>query len=117
MRLVVRDVPPSPNQVLGRHWRTKAGVKNKWIMLIRSQILPSWKAWKRKERVKITLCHSRFYDKDNAYAACKPVLDAMKQWNLIWDDRPQYLDLAVEQEKCPHKQRHTIIEMGFSDGG
>lgn len=83
-------------------------------MLIRSQIIPVPMNIKQKMAVKITLCHARLFDKDNSYASCKPVLDALKAWNLIWDDSAEYLDLTVGQEKCPHKKRHTIIELEAS---
>jgi hypothetical protein len=113
MKLTIPDVPPSPNRVLGKHWRIKAGEKDKWILLVRSQILPR----ARNEhdacpmQVAITLCHSRIYDQDNAYAAVKPVVDALKHWNLIWDDSLEWLDLLVRQDKCKRKDAHTIIEL------
>lgn len=110
MKLVIPDVPPSPNRVLGKHWSTKAGVKDAWVMLVRSQIMPG-RISTIKKQVKITLHHSRLYDKDNAYASCKPVIDALKHWNLIWDDSAAFLDLTVEQKKCKHRDRHTVIDI------
>ncbi len=111
MKLIIQDVPPSPNRVLGKHWSTKAGEKDKWILLVRSLILPG-RAQQERKQVLITLCHSRRYDVDNAYAAVKPLVDALKHWNIIWDDSPKWIDLMIGQEQCPHKKRHTIIEVG-----
>lgn len=111
MRLDIPSVPPSPNRVLGKHWSMKAGVKDEWVLLVRTQIIPTPMMRFAKKRVTITLHHSRSYDKDNLYASVKPVVDALKHWNLIWDDAPEFLDLTVDQEKCPHKKRHTVIEI------
>jgi hypothetical protein len=110
MKLTIPAVPPSPNRVLGHHWKMKNGEKNKWILLIRSQILPG-RALEQRKRVKIVFVHSRWYDQDNAYAAAKPLVDALKHWNLIWDDSAEWIDLMISQETCPHKQRYTIIEL------
>jgi hypothetical protein len=110
MKLTIPAVPPSPNRVLGKHWSTKAGEKDKWILLVRSQILPG-RALQKRKLVVIALAHSREYDKDNAYAAVKPIVDALKHWNLIWDDSPEWLDLIVVQKKCKRKDAHTIIEL------
>ena len=111
MTLTIPDVPPSLNRVMGKHWRVKNGEKDKWILFVRSQIIPSPMRLALRKQVKITLHHSRLYDLDNAYGAVKPVVDALRAWNLIWDDTKKYLDLTVEQEQCPHKQRHTVIEI------
>jgi hypothetical protein len=64
-----------------------------------------------KMRCKITLHHARPYDKDNAYGACKPVVDALVRNGALWEDTPYYTDLTVEQEKFPHKKRFTSIEL------
>lgn len=111
VKLTITDVPPSPNKVLGKHWSTKAGEKDKWVLLVRSKIVPCVIRSPERKQVLITLCHSRRYDADNAYAAVKPLVDALKHWNLIWDDSAKWIDLMVVQEKCPHKQRHTIVEL------
>lgn len=111
MKIEIQDIPPSPNRVLGKHWSAKAGIKDKWILLVRSKILPCPMRIAAHKRVRITLHHSRLYDKDNAYAACKPVIDALKAWNLIWDDSLRFLALTVEQEKCRRKEQYTLIEV------
>jgi Holliday junction resolvase RusA-like endonuclease len=65
----------------------------------------------KKQRVTITLYHSRKYDPDNLSASVKPVLDAMKHWQIILDDAPRWVELEVRQEKYKHRARHTIIEI------
>ncbi|MGC2234213.1 MAG: hypothetical protein WBA09_22120 [Candidatus Acidiferrum sp.] len=110
MTMNIPDVPPSLNKLLRMHWRRRAVEKAKWI----TEILVSREIGFHatgKMRVTITLNHSRFYDKDNAYGACKILVDSMKNFGLIRDDSPEWLDLTVEQEKCPHKKRHTVIEL------
>ena len=111
MKLTIPAVPPSPNRVLGKHWSTKAGEKNKWILLVRAMSTPLPMQFAERKKVDITLAHSRLYDEDNAYAAVKPVVDALKHWRLIWDDSPEWIDLIVWQEKCKRKDAHTIIEL------
>lgn len=111
IRLDIPDVPLSPNRLRGAHWAKKKRIADYWKSLVRSQAMPSY-VWEERKSVKITLWHSRLYDKDNAYASCKPVIDALKWWNHIVDDSAEWMELTVEQAKCPHKQRHTVIEIG-----
>ena len=110
MKLTIPDVPPSLNKVLRMHWRVRKDLYVKWEELIRSAALPG-KVFEEKRKVRITMFHSRFYDKDNAYGAVKPVVDALDWWSHIEDDNEAWLELTVEQVKCPHKQRHTVIEI------
>jgi hypothetical protein len=111
LTLTIPDVPPSLNKVLNLHWRNQQKLKDKWKLLVRAQIIPIPMNLAQKKRVRITLHHARPYDEDNAYGACKVLIDALKSWNLIWDDSAKYLTLFIWQERCPHKKRHTIIEL------
>jgi hypothetical protein len=113
MKLVILHVPPSLNKVLRMHWTAKRDLRDNWILLIRAHLsryapVPEPVV---KMRVKVMLAHSRPYDKDNAYGACKILFDALKHHKLIYDDSPEYLEATVEQTKVPHKQRHTIIDL------
>lgn len=111
MRLEIPDVPPSLNKMLNMHWRDRAVLSHTWKAWVRSRIIPTPINIAERKRLKITLHHSRPYDKDNSYGAVKVLVDALKAWNLIWDDSALYLDLTVKQAKCAHKKRHTTIEI------
>jgi hypothetical protein len=111
MKLEVLAVPPSLNKVSRMHWRQQRDLHGVWKLLVRSQMPGIFLQPIVRMRVKITLFHSRFYDKDNAYGAVKPIVDGLRHWKLIFDDTAEYLDLSVEQQKCPHKRRHTVIEL------
>lgn len=110
LRLVISETPPSLNKVLRMHWAKKRGLLQAWRWMIRATFVGSI-VCNGKRRVKITLHHSRLYDKDNAYGACKVIFDALKAEGFIVDDRKEWLEATVEQEKCPHKERHTIVEI------
>jgi|SRR6266436_3436401 len=112
--LRIPAVPPSLNKVLRMHWAKQGKLHSDWRWLVMGALNQMGAMYLKpivKMRVKITLCHSRFYDKDNAYGACKTLVDGLRHWSLIVNDTPEFLDLTVEQEKCPHKQRHTIVEL------
>lgn len=66
---------------------------------------------KVRMRVTVTIHNSRCYDRDNAWGACKPILDAMKAMGLIIDDASSYCELEVRQERSSRKEKHTVIEL------
>jgi len=111
MRIVIQEVPPSLNKTQRMHWAARERMNNDWKWLVRSQMPEFVLHPFVKMHCRITLAHSRAFDKDNAYGACKPLIDALRHWKLIFDDTPDYLDLTVEQVKSTRKQRHTIIEL------
>lgn len=111
MTLTIPDVPPSLNVLMRLHWRNQHALRKKWILWVRSQAVGNYLKGPVKVRVNVTLCHARLYDTDNAYGACKVLVDALKDWHMIYDDTKQYLELNVEQKKTPHKKRHTIVEL------
>lgn len=112
MKLTIPDVPPSLNKVLRMHWAAKRKLKKHWTEIFYAELFSKPADFSRKKRtVKITLHHSRFYDKDNAYGAVKPLVDVLTDHSVIVDDSAEWLELTVEQAKVPHKQRFTTIEI------
>lgn len=108
--ITVPDVPPSLNKVLRMHWTSKAKLNSKWdaeIFVAAPKFFPIGKM-----RVIIKLHHSRLYDKDNAYGAVKPVVDALVSTGLLKDDTCHWLELTVEQVKSTRKDKRTVIEIG-----
>jgi Holliday junction resolvase RusA-like endonuclease len=94
---------------LGKHWSAKAREKLNWMEEIRAA--GGTEQAKVKMRVTITIHNARQYDRDNAWGACKPILDAMKQLGLIVDDRAAYCELEVKQEKSTRKDKRTVIQV------
>jgi hypothetical protein len=111
MILTIPDVPPSLNVLLRLNWRNQYALRRKWNLLVRSQLNGNYLKGTAKVRATITFHHARFYDRDNAYGAAKLVVDALKDWRLIYDDSKKFLDLNVEQEQHPHKRRFTTVEL------
>jgi hypothetical protein len=62
-----------------------------------------------EKKVTITLHHSRLFDPDSLVGCVKPVLDALRHWKLLVDDRPKWIDLEVFQEKSSRKDQYTTI--------
>lgn len=109
--MTIPSVPPSLNKTLRMHWTKRRALKDEWLMWV-SAHKPGYVFHPTcKMRCRVTLHHSRFYDKDNAYGACKPVLDALIHYRLIVDDSREFLDLTVEQAKAPRKKPLTVIEL------
>lgn len=52
-------------------------------------------------------------DDDNLYGGCKPVLDALVNNELIFDDRREYCLLHVHQIKVKKDERTVIIIRKF----
>lgn len=108
MILTIPRVPPSLNR--NKHWAAKHLEMRTWKQEL-DVLKRTWKPAKGKVKVTITLHNARQYDRDNAYGACKPVMDAMKQLGMIVDDRAAYCDLTVKQEKSRRKDKRTVIEV------
>lgn len=113
MKLEIKAIPPSLNKVLRMHRWAKKDLKDEWILLVREQLNADRLKCSSTQRmkVKVTIHHSRLYDRDNAWGACKVLFDALRHWLLIHDDSPEWLEATILQQKCPHRQRKTIVEL------
>jgi hypothetical protein len=113
------NVPASLNRVMRWNHFRKTQERLMWQKAIyallgrsRAGYLQGMACDKVRMKVTVTICNSRRYDDDNAHGACKIVFDAMRQIGLIWDDREEFLEQVVKQEKCPGKLKCTVIEIG-----
>ena len=113
------NVPASLNQVMRWNPHRKRRERLMWMKAIHALLggptmvqLITLARNETRMRVRVTICNPRRYDKDNAYGACKIVFDAIRNLGLVYDDREEFMDQIVEQEKWPAKQKHTRIEIG-----
>ena len=81
--------------MLRMHWARRKEIKDAWLMLIQAELPKVYLKPLVKMRVKVTLNHSRLYDKDNAYGAAKVIFDSLKFHKLIFDG------LAVKAVRRP----------------
>lgn len=91
------------------HWKTYSEIRDRWTWQIKAACRVS------VERASIEI--ERFYagqplDLDNAYAACKVPLDALRHAGVIKDDDPEsVVGLKVRQHKVSRRknERTRII--------
>jgi hypothetical protein len=116
--ITVPDVPPSLNKVLRMHWAVKRRLKMNWgnhfygLPPSAFKFLAAKAYCRSKMRMVVTIYNSRQYDRDNAFGACKIIADAAREAGMIYDDRPEFFELNVEQVKSTRKDKRTVIEIG-----
>lgn len=109
----VPRIPPSPNQLHGKHWRARFNLKNTWIVEL--QVGAQREDWARlrewhevsKVKFEMIIHHSRFFDPDNLVSCAKVPLDAAKWLGFITDDSSKWIELVVTQEKAKRKNCRT----------
>jgi hypothetical protein len=95
-------VTPSNNELLNMHWAERARLKTRMAWQIRSALntIPHIPSASHKRRIIFVRHGKRRLDKDNLYGGIKLTLDIIKEFRVIVDDKPDWLDLEVEQGAC-----------------
>jgi hypothetical protein len=106
-----RRIPQSMNARL--FWAQRHRWDKQWKECVEAGI---WENKKKlgpmpyeRARVLVTLYTMKLLDKDNAYASVKPIVDALKIYGVIVDDRMDCIDLTVEQQQVRHKVDEKVI--------
>jgi hypothetical protein len=114
LRLTIPDIPPGPNGRRGLfrlHWAARRRLFESWAWLVTTALhrRPD-AALKKRVSVSIHQVRRRALDRDNLYASCKPVLDALVTNRLIFDDSERWVELTATQEVG--REVKTIITIG-----
>ena len=104
---------PTNNVLLRLHWRARQRLNGDWIELVKvaTQDLEIPRpAYGEHRWVTIISRRLQLADPDNHPGGLKPLLDALKNADLIFDDGPKYLTLRILQVLV-HKraEQETII--------
>lgn len=99
----------SPNQTDSWHWAKRRRVAQQTKLAVFAALGRCVPGTKGHRRLALTICGPRALDTDNAYRACKPVVDALRHWGWIEDDTTKLLELEVTQEKC--SKRSVKVEI------
>ena len=65
--------------------------------------------------VTIISYRKRLLDEDNNVGSTKPLLDAVKDMGLVWDDSPKFCALATRQERAKDVRTEIRIEVMKED--
>jgi hypothetical protein len=95
-----------------QHWAARHRWGKQWKESVEAAIWENKKKLGKmpyeKARVLVTLYTMQLLDKDNAYASVKPILDALKIYGVIVDDRIDCIDLMVEQSQVKHRADEKV---------
>ncbi len=104
-------MPLSPNRLLRMHWRERTRYNRGWdaeVMVAKNRA----KIWGRPRYGSVSLLFEiqftgrKEMDPDNRIAACKPIIDALIDNGLIYDDAPKYVrgvdavEIRVPRNSC-----------------
>jgi hypothetical protein len=112
MKLIIPDIPRGmngSNGLLRMGHRARSKYNEYWRQLVRSQIDMTHKTPRTRQVVSISQMRRKEFDKDNLYASCKPICDALVHWKIIKDDSEKYIDLRPTQIKG--KEKITIVNI------
>lgn len=120
--IIIPRVPPSLNELRGKKFRhpndykrLRDSIQSDIFHLAKKADIRALRAHKDLQHravVTITVERKKLLDKDNLFGGIKPVLDSIKNLEFIVDDSPEWIDLAVAQEKSPNMQ--TIIKIEYA---
>ena len=100
----------SRNGLMRMHHRAYTALRNKWQVLVRSQVgVPALVA----DRVHVTITRRtrRKMDVDNLYASAKIPLDAIRKVGLIRDDDPDTVVSLTMRQELKYDGSNTTIEI------
>jgi hypothetical protein len=91
------------NKLLRMHWRERKQLRIDCLNYLLVAGVKTRTPEPVKQRVSITRIlgpRQRSFDTDNAYAACKNLLDCLQIKGMIFDDSPAWIDLTVEEDSA-----------------
>ena len=102
-------------KLLRMYWRRRTKIKNNLLEEIWAETFDKVNHAEitkpRRCRLNIMVYQpTRRFDKDNLYASCKLIIDALRRLSLIYNDSPKWLDLNVDQD-LDHKNPRIEIEI------
>lgn len=120
-KITIPIITPSLNELLRMHYRNKTKLKKSLISHIEGAIfdmrddkgnrLEIAKMTKPQKRsIRIYSFRKNSLDPDNLIGGSQPLINAIKELGLIWDDSEKYIDLKIKQIEYPEQKTVIFIE-------
>jgi len=117
----IPKLTPTNNVLLRMHWRERRALNTEWFWLVKvaTQDLEIPRpAPNERRRLAIMSWRVQLADDDNLRGGMKPLLDALKNAELIYDDGPRYIDSAVFQGQVGRREEEqTTIRLKLFRAG
>lgn len=109
----IEGLPKTPNELLGRHWRTRAAHAKKWMKLVAAhanQFKPPYPL--TSAALSLTRMSSVQPDHDGLSGSFKAVIDALVKLEILADDTPTVIGKPdYRWEKAPPKKGKIKIKV------
>ena len=106
---VFDKVPVNANRLARRNgWKVRMWEKAAWVKLI-NEIAGPGPFHRDRVRLAITMHRSRLQDPDNRVGCLKPLVDALRHTNWLFDDSEAWCELHVFEQKCKRGDESTWI--------
>lgn len=110
----VRELPKTPNELLGAHWRVRSGHAKKWLRAVENAFAIVGKPDRPLDHalVAFTLRTSgKAMDDDNLRSRFKAVADALVKAKVIVDDSPAHMTATYVQEKAAPREGSITVRV------
>jgi len=120
-RIVIRSLTPSLNPLLRMNLFKRLELKDNFAWEVFAELQeqnPDYEVITTPRKMKLNIVSYRksFLDKDNFIGGLKPLIDAIKELKLIYDDSPEFLDDDYKQ-KIEKKRKNNRTEIIISRVG
>jgi hypothetical protein len=114
LRVELPGLPKSMNQLMGAHWRVRAGHAKKWQQAVWAK---AWPTRPREPLAQARLVCTRYssassMDDDNLRSSFKPLIDGLVRAGWLIDDGPRVIGTPdVRHGSAPPRGGHVTIEI------
>lgn len=121
IKIIIKSLTPSLNKYIRTYWTKRTKLKDDLAWEVFAELReqnPNYEVITkpRKMRLNIVSYRKSFLDKDNFIGGLKPLIDAIKELKLIYDDSPEFLEDKYEQ-KIEKKRKNQRTEITISHAG
>jgi Holliday junction resolvase RusA-like endonuclease len=115
MTFEIKELPPTPNKLLGAHWSKRSKSATKWRDIVYWHTRIAKKSFQALPldfaQVTMTRHSSSEPDFDGLVGSFKPILDALVSCGILLNDTMKHVEGIYRWKKCAPKQGKITVEV------